>query len=131
MSLIKNILLAVIAVVLAGNLFPVGITGAILFLLFKMDKQLTWKYFNRVFYNIAKGIDVMGNFIMAPVFNLLLIKINESAYRFGKEGETISSALGKNIRLNNLTMLGKGLNWVLNLFDKNHSIKSINEDIGV
>jgi 8-oxo-dGTP diphosphatase len=39
--------------------------------------------------------------------------------------ETISSVLGKNKKANTLSKIGKGLDWILDILDKNHSIKSI------
>lgn len=128
-ELLQNMALSAIALVLAYYLIPLGLVVACLFLIFKFDKELTWKYFNRVFLYLAKSIDIFGNFVLAPLFNMTLIKKNESAYRFGKEGETISSALGKNVMAKNLTSAGKALNFLLNLFESDHSVKSINKNI--
>lgn len=125
MELLKNILLALVATVLATILIPIGLVSAIIFLIVKQRANLTEKYFNRVFLYLAISIDIWGNFVMAPLFNVVLIKKNSSCYRFGKEGETISSSLGKNVVANNLTIIGKGLNKILDIFEKDHSIKSI------
>ena len=125
MELLKNISLALVATVLATILIPIGLVSAIIFLIIKQRSSLTEKYFNRVFLYLAISIDIWGNFVMAPLFNTILIKRNSSCYRFGKEGETISSSLGKNVVANNLTIIGKGLNKILDIFEKDHSIKSI------
>lgn len=122
--LLKNILLALIAISLSFVLIPIGFITAFIFLIIKADKELTWKYFSRVFYNMAISLDILGNFICSVLFNYTLIKRNSKAYRFGKEGETISAALGKNVLANNLTLAGKILNKILNLFEKNHAIKA-------
>lgn len=125
LKFISNILLAFIALALATILFPVGLLVALIFLIFKFDVELTWKYFNRVFYSIAKSIDILGNYICSVLFNYTLIQRNTKAYRFGKENETISSALGKNVLANNLTVAGKCLNFILNLFEEDHAVKAI------
>jgi len=51
----------------------------------------------------------------------------DGGYEFGKTGETISSALGKNQRDNTLTNCGKILVTILDFLDKNHCKKSIKE----
>ena len=84
---------------------------------------------DRLLFNFAVSLDVLGNFVCAILFNLTLIKKNESAYRFGKQGETISSVLGKNQAADNLTNAGKILAKILNLIDNNHLSKSINNSI--
>lgn len=125
MELLKNILLALVAVGLAVVLIPIGLITAIVFLITRLDSNLTFKYFNRVFLYLALSIDIWSNFVMAPLFNMILLKRNSCYYRFGKEHETISSALGKNVLGNNLTIIGKGLNKLLDLFEKDHSIKAV------
>lgn len=47
--------------------------------------------------------------------------------KFGNQNETISSTLGKNGQNNTLSLIGKGLVWLLNLIDKDHCKKSIVE----
>lgn len=70
---------------------------------------------------IAVGLDQLGNIVCSRLFNLILVKGNF----FGNPDETISSAIGRAKLSNKLTFIGKSLDWFLNLFDKNHSIKSI------
>lgn len=125
MKLLNSFILAVVALILAIILIPIGLIVATIFLIFKLDSTLTVKYFSRVFINLALAIDVWANFVMAPMFNMLLLKRNKSCYRFGKVGETISSSLGKNVLANNLSFLGRALNKLLDFFEKDHSIKSI------
>lgn len=76
----------------------------------------------------ALCIDMIGNYSCAILFNLTLIKKNERAYRFGKERETISYALGKNVMANNLTWLGRMLNKILDFFEKDHSILTVHRE---
>ena len=125
MTLLKNILLALTSIILGVILIPSGIFYALIFFIFRLDKEITLKYFERLFLYIAISIDMIGNFACAILFNSFLLKKNESRYRFGKVGETISSALGKNVIEGNLSIVGVVLNGLLNLFEKDHSIKSI------
>lgn len=78
-------------------------------------------------YEEAYAIDVFANRSFRTLWNTILKK--RGGYSFGKSGETISSALGKNKRDGTLSIAGKLLDWVLNMFDKNHSIKSINDKL--
>lgn len=127
MKIIKDFFLFILAVSLATVLIPIGVLFAIFYFIFQWDKENAIKYFNRFFKYAAISIDQIGNFACAVLFNILLIKSNERMYRFGKENETISSALGKNVKADNLTILGILLNMVLNLFERNHSLKSIQD----
>ena len=67
------------------------------------------------------SIDQLGNVVCGKLFDLTLVK----KHYFGDEDETISSAMGRAKLEGNLTILGKSLDWFLNLLDPNHSIKSI------
>ena len=51
-------------------------------------------------------------------------------YKFGVDGETISSALGKNQLMGTLTKEGKMLVNILNKLEKNHCVKWIDESVG-
>lgn len=77
------------------------------------------------FRSTAVNLDKFGNREFRTLWNKTLR--TEQGYEFGNINETISSALGKNQRDGTLTKTGKKLVWILNLIDKNHSIKSIVE----
>ena len=117
-EIFTNFAMAALAIALSLVMMPLGLVFAIVFIVFKMDSEITTKYLSRVFFNVAKSLDILGNYVCAVLFNFVLIKKNESMYRFGKEGETISSALGKNFIVNNLTVFGKALNDILNFIDR-------------
>jgi len=110
----KNFILIIIAIILAILLFPFGFVYA----LFTVPKSA---YFR----GIAESIDQLGNHVMGPLFNQWMLR--GDYYKFGNIDETVSSALGKNQRKGTLTRSGRFLNWVLNAFDKNHSIDAIEE----
>lgn len=77
------------------------------------------------FRSTALSIDVFANREYRASWNKFLRK--REGYAFGKQGETISSALGKNQRNKTLSKSGKILCWVLDTIDKNHCLKSIND----
>ena len=83
---------------------------------------------NGYFRDTAKNIDVWANREFRATWNARLI--TKDGYHFGAEGETISSALGKNERDGTLTEDGKKLVKLLNKFDKNHCINAIDLMIG-
>jgi 8-oxo-dGTP diphosphatase len=104
------------AILLSIILFPVGFIVAMFYP--KREKYL---------FNIALGIDQLGNVVCAKLFNLTLI-YQSSIYKFGNEDETISSVIGKNKQANTLTFAGRLLDKLLDVIDKNHSIEAIEED---
>jgi hypothetical protein len=106
----------IVAIILSIILFPIGFIIS----MFYPNRK---KYL----YNIALGIDQLGNVICAKLFNLTLI-YPSSIHKFGNEDETISGVIGKNKRLNTLTFVGRLLDMLLDIIDKNHSIKAIEED---
>jgi len=77
------------------------------------------------FLSTAINIDKFANREFRATWNKYLK--TENGYKFGKETETISSALGKNKRDNTLTKTGRLVCNVLDFLDKNHCIKSIRE----
>ena len=82
--------------------------------------------FNQWNFDLAVAKDQYGNTLGKYVFNFIFIK-KESKHLFGNNDETISSVIGKNKKENTLTVTGKIFDQTLNLFDKNHSIKSIDD----
>ena len=75
------------------------------------------------FRSTALSIDIWANREFRTLWNDKL-RIDRG-YEFGKENETISSALGKNERDNTLTNCGKILVAILDFFDENHCENSI------
>jgi len=108
------ILLILVAVALAVVLFPVGVIVAVF---------TKWSDLYTYFFNVAKGINELGNAVCGNLFNITLIK--HGGYHFGLPGETISSALGKNVERDTLSVAGKVLNAILNKIQANHAIISI------
>lgn len=73
------------------------------------------------FRSTALNLDIWGNVEFRTFWNNHLIKNKTNDY-FGKQGETISSVLGKNIKANNLSKTGKILVFILT---KKHCLNAI------
>jgi hypothetical protein len=114
MKTLIPILLIFVAIALSVLLFPLGVIVALI---------AKWGSLYDYFYNVAKGIDELGNAVCGNLFNLTLIK--KGGYHFGLPSETISSALGKNVESGTLSVAGKILNAILNEIQANHAIISI------
>jgi 8-oxo-dGTP diphosphatase len=111
----KNLLLLIIAIVLAIPFFILGFV-------YRMFSKGRSQYFR----DVAESIDQLGNTIVGPLFEQWMLRGDR--YSFGNIDETVSSVLGKNKVKGTLTKSGKFLTWLLNLFDKNHSIDAIEEE---
>jgi hypothetical protein len=115
----KGLVLFLTAILLSIVVYPIGFTYSILLTLLKNG----YKELDKYFFQCAVAEDQRGNTYLSKLFNDILIK--PGGHRFGNPDETISSVLGKNQLTNTLTIAGRLLNWILNLIEKDHSIKSI------
>ena len=79
-----------------------------------------WNKYNE---DLAIAKDQYGNAMGKYLFNWLLIK--KDGYNFGNVDETISSVIGKNKIKGTLTIFGKIMDVILDMLEKDHSIKSI------
>jgi hypothetical protein len=72
---------------------------------------LTTKDFNKYNRDIALAKDQLGNVILAPLLNKLLI--TKAGYKFGNPKEKISGVIGKNFLTSTLTKKGfsNGMFW--------------------
>lgn len=110
-------LLFIISLVLKRILEPfIYITGSIIAL-----TKGEWNQYNT---DLAIATDQYGNGLSKYLFNILLIK-KTSTHKFGNIDETISSVIGKNKVAGTLTWLGEFVDKILDLLEKDHSIKAI------
>lgn len=116
-DLFVNIILLILALLLAVVLFPVGWVHGLITL------RLSISRLSHYFLTIALSIDQLGNVILAPLFNQIMIKRN--GYKFGDEDETISYVLGRNQITETLSKLGNLLANLLDFIDKNHCAKTV------
>ena len=130
-KLIKSLVLFLIAGALSVVLLPLGIIwtiGEILVRIFSSDQKKSafakslW-FLTATLHSLALWLDQIGNAVCRDMFNRLLIE--EDGYKFGKVQETISSVLGKNQLLDKLSLTGRALVVLLDLFEEDHCLKSI------
>ena len=130
-NLIKSLVLFLIASVLSVVLLPLGIiwtVGEIIVRIFSSSQKKSafaksiW-FLTATLHSLALGLDQIGNAVCRDMFNRLLIE--QDGYKFGKVQETISSVLGKNQLFDKLSLTGRALVVLLELFEEEHCIKSI------
>jgi hypothetical protein len=73
------------------------------------------KSMNTFWFNNALELDILMNFHFRSLWNVILKGFD--GYSFGKKGETISSALGKNQRDKTLSIGGKVMVAILHAVD--------------
>ena len=118
------------------GLFLNIIAGILLWLLRRIGwiyGALTTKDFHKYNRDIALAKDQLGNVILAPILNKLLI--TEDGYKFGNPKEKISSVIGKNFLTSTLTKKGfsNGM-WWYNYLEKTdktpiHCIRAIDMNV--
>ena len=112
MKLIISVLLALIARI---SISLLGGLGYFLGLLLSKNKA---KYN----LNVAISYDQLGNVILGPLMNILLIK--KGGHLFGNPDETSSFVLGENKASGHLTRKGKAIADALNKIDPDHVEKA-------
>lgn len=125
-NLLLNIILVFIAVKLLKYLLLPAIIVTLAISFFKRKVGNGFENVSAYLRTVAVSVDQLGNVVCKDLLDLTLIK--KQGYRFGNPDETISGVLGKNQNLKTLTAIGRVLNYVLSLIEKDHSIKSIEED---
>ena len=119
-KLINSIVLFIVAVALAAALFPISFVITFI-------TRLNTAFLSDFFYSLALGIDKVGNVVLQVPLNAFAILSHKSlkSYRFGNINDTISYALAKNWRADNLTRLGLLLVNLLEWLDEGHMDKSL------
>lgn len=120
-----GILLFFVSVILMVLTAPMGLAYGILHAFFTDFLPGIGDYCMKM----AVSVDQLGNVIMQHLLNLLWI--NKDGYKFGNSDETISSALGKNVRMDTLTGFGKMINAMLDFIDPNHTLDSIEYEVKI
>lgn len=115
-----GILLYIVAKICYAILAPITMVYAIVKLTFKGG------LFN-YFHQLAFAIDQLGNVMIAPMANDVLLKENTPKL-YGNPDETISHVTGVNYKAMTLTSMGYFVAHSLNAVDKNHVIKASNTD---
>lgn len=102
---------------------PLSAINLVIVLIKNTNSRGFLKTMNNFFMSTAVDIDKFGNRNFRTVLNTVMIKDSKSL--FGNWNETISSVLGKNQRDGSLTKSGRALCTLLDLLDKDHCKKSI------
>jgi len=113
----------ILSKILSFILTPLSFVGTVLLLVV----TLRFKRLDEYFWECAYTVDQSGNVFCEFLFNKTLI-LEDSPDKFGNPDETISSVLGKNKKNGSFKLFGYILDGILNKIDKNHSIKSIEDD---
>lgn len=121
---IIGVLLKITSLILKICLSPIIFLYAMIKIISIKDKKLKDEHFAKYFKDLAIVDDVYGNVLGRYLFNDILIK--KDGYKFGRKYETISSVIGKNKKINKLTIIGKIICFILDLIEKNHTEKAIN-----
>ena len=90
-------ILFIIAVVLFVVFAPFGLIAQFVLLFFKDKRERYDNPFNFLL-GLAFTIDILGNVCCGDLFNMIMLRKGQDVYLFGRGGETISSALGKNLK---------------------------------
>lgn len=114
-----GVLLFLISIVLLAVSGPLGFVYGIFHALFTKGLKGIGGYLLK----IAISLDQLGNVMMQHLLNVLWVK--KGRYNFGNRDETISSALGRNKRLDTLTGFGNWVDTLLDSIDPDHSLNSI------
>ena len=87
-------------------------------------KHKEWKDYNK---QLALVKDQYGNVLLRYPLNKWFIK--PDGYKFGRRKETLSSVFGKNEQMGTERFLGRITRILLNLAEKNHCLKSIDNNV--
>lgn len=115
-----GILLYIIAKIGYLILSPITMLYAVIKLLFKGG---LFEYFH----NLAFAIDQLGNVMIAPMANDVLLKKNAPKL-YGNPDETISRVTGVNYKAKTLTDFGYFIAHSLDAIDKNHVNKAADNE---
>lgn len=95
-------------------------------LLFKEGIKGAFKNLGDYFWDSSYIQDLGWNVVLQTPFNILFCSFTKNYYHFGKSGECVSSAVGKNLQIGNKNKLLIGFSKLLDFgLGKNHCIKSI------
>jgi len=125
-QLLGSIGLFILAKIIYIVTLPIAIIHSIIKFIISKEYIKILFFFTNFFKSHALGINQISNRAFNVFFNDIMIK-DDSIHSFGDIDETLSSVLGKNKLKNNLTIFGRILDFILNIFDKNHTIESIDK----
>lgn len=122
-----GVILFIVAFVLTGLVTLISLVIQPLYYIFTFKFVGGVKQLNAWFYKMALAIDQFGNVSCSSTLRLLLTK--REGHEFGNEDDTVSYVIGRNKFKNTLTIIGKGIERILNFLDKKHAEKAIEKKI--
>lgn len=122
MKLVTNIILFIVSILLGVLLYIPSLIHVVIDIIRYRSVNRRINYY---FLNTAVSIDILCNAAFSNMLNAWFIK--KGGYHFGRKGETVSSALGKNLYDDKLTWIGIGLAGILDMIDSHHCYKSIED----
>lgn len=118
-----GLLLFIVAIILTTAVTLISLVFTPIYYLVTFKWKSGVKELDKWFYKLALSVDQFGNVSCAKTLQVLLTKpIN---HPFGDEDDTVSYCLAKNKELGSLTLLGRIIGGILDLIDKDHLAKAI------
>ena len=124
-NLIKSIVVFAIAYFALKYLLWLGVIYSLITCVIRKN-EANEPTFSEYLWHLATSIDQTLNTCLLFILNDLMRLPKGTNY--GNMDETISGVTGKNQLSNSLTWFGKAVNWFLSKLEKDHSIKSIEDD---
>jgi hypothetical protein len=125
-QLLGSIGLFIVAIIIYIVILPIAIIHSIIKFIISKEYIKILLFLSNLFKSHALGINQTSNRAFSVLFNDALVK-DDTIHSFGDIDETLSSVLGKNKLKNNLTLFGKIIDFILTIFDDNHTIESIDK----
>ena len=126
LSVLKGIVLIIVAVVLLAFAIP---CGGIFYLCTiwskKQEAREIMTNSGRFFYLVSLSFDHLGNVVCPGLFSWLFLESLNTPFVFGVPGQSISQVLGWNYLLGNLSGTGLFLRRILNVFETEHCERAV------
>lgn len=120
----RGLLHLIAAIIISAFVLPIGF-------LYSVGNRILEKLDN-YFYSIAYKINVFSTYVCSDFYNDILLKKNSiTKFLFGKRNVSISYHIGKNIEYKSLSQVGKIINSILNIIEKDHCIKAVQREDNV
>lgn len=114
----------IVAIIISSVVLPIG-------LIYSLGKRLL-ESIDAYLYSVAYHINVLSTYVCADLYNDTLLKKGKNKpFLFGIKYVSVSYHVGQNFILNTLSKSGKILNKILNLIEKDHTLKAIQKNNNV
>lgn len=121
MEMLRNLGLMILAILLSSTLI-IGALSAVVISIVRYKGVSFLRFWADLFLSIAIAIDIVGNVVLGPLFNVWFIK--RSGYKYGNPLDTISIATAVNYKRGTLIRPGQRFMFFIEFFDPGHTEKS-------